>query len=478
MNKTGLVALLFCFPMFADPSVPRLTRIDEGGLCGYAAPSGKVIVQPQYRSCDEFSEGLAFVELDAETKGVIDTSGKLLFRGAYYDHGSFHNGLAPVYKPTQLECVTDDATPNKEIHSDEERKQCPPGHLGASLWRGGNWGYIDAAGKMAIPARFQEASDFHEGLARVGNAFIDSSGQEVIPATSDFAVVSDFSEGIAVVSRYTGDDGSKFGYINKQGAYLVAPVYDYAEKASDGRGLVKTGSKFGYIDSSSGNLTIAPQYDQALSFSEGLAPVRQGEKWGYIDAGAERIFQREDGAKEWHYELDRDGFRLETRNYSNADGVCCEAYPFHYQVKGGTVARIPPVAFRPRNFVGVWANMPWEEAAQFSDARNLPELRAWHEKMQWHHGDPDSKPNISAFGPLGDWSLEAAEACDASDHTWQVELSSSREGGKSVHFIIEQTDEWTFVMRKVGFEGLDGCHEAENPRWKSSMFTEAEWHPF
>jgi len=712
MNKIGLVAVLLSFPMFADP--PRLTRIGEGGLCGYADPSGKVIVPPQYRSCDEFSEGLAFVELDSEA-GVIDASGKLLFRGAYYDHGSFHNGLAPVNMPAQFECVTDDATPNKEIHSDEERKQCPPGHLGASEWLGASWAYIDASGKIAIPTRFRQASDFHEGLARVATeqtaVFIDPSGKEVILATSGLAPVSDFSEGIAVAVRYTNEDGRKYGYIDKQGAWLAAPVYDFAEKASDGRGLVQTDGKFGYIDSSSGNLTIAPQYDEAFSFSDGLAPVRQGEKWGYIDVAgkpviafqfdsagqfhngtatvsrgadaaiidktgapvktkrpslaetfgrlqefrypylpdppvppppegllplltiykqqlrnlaaetlnrlaapkmdakaveeaieedlrrigirgpevpiepcpyglvsvdvlrppeqsellavtfhlnvpsqtdgsfslfhhlrrggwellhsadnhdyreserdirefeppqftpgdehgsflmllfsrngfgptwgnaittelfrfdaafhAERIFQRDDGAKEWVYQLDRDGFRLETHFYSNVEGVCCDAYPFHYWVKDATVTRIAPVAFRPRNFVGVWANMPWEEAAQFSDARNLPPLRAWHEEVQNSH----SPFYVSLVGALGG-AIEAAEACDASRHTWQVELSSSREGGKSLYFVIEQNAPWTFVMKKVGFEALDGCKEAEDPRWKSSMFTEAEWRPY
>jgi hypothetical protein len=709
MNKIGLGAVLFCFPMFAG-----LTRIDDGGLCGYADSSGKVVVAPQYRNCDEFSEGMAFVELDAENTGVIDTSGKLLFRGAYYDHGSFHNGLAPVNMPAQFECVSDGNGPDKEIHSDEERKQCPPGRLGASEALGGNWSYIDGAGRIAIPTKFREASDFHEGLARVnGRAFIDPSGQEVIPATSDFAPASDFSEGIAVVSRFTNEDGIKFGYIDKHGAYLVAPVYDNAEKASDGRALVETGGKFGYIESSNGSLTIAPQYDEALSFSEGLAAVRQGSMWGYIDVAGElaiafqfdsagpfhdgtatvssglglaiidkkgtpvdskgpslaqtfrrlqqfrypylpdaggaeapagllpimtvykqqlrdlaaetlkrftapeidakaieaaiekelerigirgpeapvetrpyglvsvdalqppeqpellavmfdlnlpaqtdglislfhhsrqgwellytadckdcsesgreirefeppvftpgdehgsflmllfshdgfgptwgnrittelfqfdaafhgeRIFQKDDGAKEWHYELDRDGFRLETHNYSSVEGVCCDAYPFHYQVKDGEVRRIHPAAFQPRNFVGVWANMPWEEAAQFSDARHLPELRAWHGKMQWHVGDPDSKPNISSFGPLGGWSLGPAEACDASGRTWQVELSSAQE--ESVFFVVEQKGEWTFVMERAGFEGLDDCKEVEDPHWKSSMFTESEWHPY
>jgi hypothetical protein len=682
-------------------------RIDQGGRCGYADPAGKVIVTPQYRACDEFSEGRAFVELDGETKAVIDTSGKVLFRGAYYDHGNFHNGLAPVFTPEEFECMTEDDEENKQIHSAEERKSCPPGHLGASTK--GTWVYIDASGSTAIPISFEEASDFHEGLARVrtkdGVAFIDPSGKTAIQPGPDIGPLGDFSEGVAVAAQQTDfSSPARYGYIDKHGVFVVQPAFDLALKASDGRGLVKSGGKYGYVDSASGNLVVAPQYEEALSFSEGLAPVREGGRWGYIDVrgalaigfqfdsagefrdgratvsrgastatidrtgtavnarpasllaqtfsrlqefrypylpdvnvstlpeelhpllaqyreqlrgltaqtlqrfhgpvlnardvqaaieeelesagirgpetpvqprpygllsvevirpaeqpellavtfnldlgiqsdgsfslfhqgrsgwelvhkadrsgyfedssdvrrfeepqftrsderGAflmsqvwtdgihptwgnaltaelyrfdaafhgERIFHGEYGAKEWSFVLDPDGFRLETLTYGIEDVGCCEIYPFRYRVKNGAVERVAPVAFSPRQFLGVWGEMPWEEASRWSDPENLAELRGAHDVVGQH----------------GIFSIQPEEFCDAG--TWQVRVCANEDEAcaspsTSTYYAVEQTGPWTFVMKKASHEALSGCRIIEDPRWKTTMFEKPpELRPF
>jgi hypothetical protein len=105
----------------------------------------------------------------------------------------------------------------------------------------GKWGYIDKTGKVIIPAKFNFADEFSEGLARVRI-------------------------------------GDKYGYINRAGQVVVEPKYDFSsnEKGcssfSEGLACIAVGDKLGYIDTS-GNLVIKPQFDGASKFSMGLAQV-------------------------------------------------------------------------------------------------------------------------------------------------------------------------------------------------------------
>src|ERR1700686_2614896 len=77
----------------------------------------------------------------------------------------------------------------------------------------GKYGYMDANCKMVVPARFDEAFDFTEGLAAVRAdgkwGYIDLSGQFAIAPR--FETAMEFSEGLAAV-RING----RWGYINNR----------------------------------------------------------------------------------------------------------------------------------------------------------------------------------------------------------------------------------------------------------------------
>lgn len=187
-------------------------------------------------------------------------------------------------------------------------------------------GYIDTAGRVAIPMEWKSASRFHGGLAIVENdcrqwGFIDKSGREIIaceyedvhPFVEDLAYFEeedgktfgfidrkgnkvipcihrnfstgydefshhDFSCGVALVRN----EQYQFGYIDKQGRTITPIVYTWAEPFREGLGAVRKDKLAGFIDATGASI-IPFIYSRVKSFSNGLAPVKIGEKWGYID---------------------------------------------------------------------------------------------------------------------------------------------------------------------------------------------------
>ena len=109
-----------------------------------------------------------------------------------------------------------------------------------------NWKYgYKKDDVVVIPAIYDDAMDFSEGLAAVklndNYGFIDYSGNEVIPFKYDFAW--DFFKGMARV-----EIEGKWGYIDRIGNEVVPIKYDYADYFSEGLSIVKLQDKWGYID--------------------------------------------------------------------------------------------------------------------------------------------------------------------------------------------------------------------------------------
>lgn len=173
----------------------------------------------------------------------------------------------------------------------------------------GKWGYIDEKGEIAIPPRYYIAARFSEGLAAVSLdgmfGFIDKSGRTVIPFRYPMAL--DFSEGLAGVSVYVrktrnglivnesgkwhvGEDEA-MGYIDRGGNFVIGPTLKYVNLGSFKEGYAAVGVvgdekdsiKYGFIDRS-GKLVIEPRFDKVLlGFMRGAAMVEYGGKIWFLD---------------------------------------------------------------------------------------------------------------------------------------------------------------------------------------------------
>lgn len=155
----------------------------------------------------------------------------------------------------------------------------------------GRFGYKDSSGTIKIQAQFYgvKGCGFSEGLTAVqfekskltveglvyGKwGFIDAMANTIIPAQYDSA--ENFHNGIAMVSQ-----NGKWGFIDKNGDWVIKPKYDSGRVPDDSPWyIVEESGKFGFLKNSSHIIPL--KYDDVGFFKYGYAPVKNNGKWGYI----------------------------------------------------------------------------------------------------------------------------------------------------------------------------------------------------
>ena len=148
----------------------------------------------------------------------------------------------------------------------------------------GKYGYKHK-GRVVIPAKYDDAWYFSEGLALVkinGKwGFIDKTGAMVIPAKYD--VACPFIEGLASVKI-----NGKWGSIDKTDTMVIPAKYDGAGSFSEGLAAVYIAGKYGFIDKS-GTIVIPAKYDDAWYFSNGKALVKLNGRKFFIDRNGNEV---------------------------------------------------------------------------------------------------------------------------------------------------------------------------------------------
>lgn len=174
--------------------------------------------------------------------------------------------------------------------------------------------YIDINGNKMIPALFDEAYPFEDGLALVENNnkcyYVNLEGKTVLePEFEDFG---SFSEGLAWFRK----DG-KYGYMDKEGKIVIPPVHETMDSFRDGVAFsnpklmklidkqgnpvepsehwllsqaedetitwlpFKQDELFGFRDENY-NVVIAPQFEDADYVIDGISRVKKKGLYGYL----------------------------------------------------------------------------------------------------------------------------------------------------------------------------------------------------
>lgn len=224
---------------------------------GYINKAGTLVIPQNYNEAYDFYEDLACVKI-GEKYGFIDKTGKLVIAAMYDAPSYFKDGIAIV----ELNKMSFAIDKNNHHIIEKGLQGLSPFFEGlARFEENDKIGFIDLKGNVKIKATLEFGSEqstrlmyFSEGLCRFedgssapkdkyGNfhgkfGYINKDGKVIIPAQYDYA--GPFKNGIAIVSQ-----SGNYGYINRSGKFLIPPIFANAGYFIDGVARVSGGTTFG-----------------------------------------------------------------------------------------------------------------------------------------------------------------------------------------------------------------------------------------
>jgi hypothetical protein len=226
-------------------------------LFGFIDTSGRIVVEPIYRSSLRFQEGLAGISVQPGGWGYVDAAGRVVIDFKFAEVTPFSGGVATV--------------------KDRASKK---------------WSVIDKLGRPLRPFDLIWASPFKDGFAIArGENGIGLMGPDGVPRFQlPFRGVEAPSEGLAQVEA----DNLLRGYVDVNGNVRIPVQYRHTTRFSEGRAAVSNDrcmNNWGYIDTT-GALVIPMRFNRACEFVDGLALVQLEGEWCYIDPSG-RIVARD-----------------------------------------------------------------------------------------------------------------------------------------------------------------------------------------
>lgn len=207
--------------------------------CGFIDVSGHICVEPRFSHVEDYSEGLAKVELDNRA-GFIDHDDRLVIPPFVESREWIDNNLgcfAEGYAPFRVN---------------------------------GAWGFVDISGQPVIEPAYNEAFGFCNGRARVRKqldwGYVDTSGR----FERDPIARLSFNDGLACDTN-----GFSLGYRDHSGNWVITPEYDEALPFACGRALVRRRSETLVIDLTGRTVFVVEAsrgVRLASYYSEGVLP--------------------------------------------------------------------------------------------------------------------------------------------------------------------------------------------------------------
>jgi hypothetical protein len=264
----------------APALLPASVNTTSGQLWGYVDGGGKLRLPAVYDYAESFqSNGLAVVSKDGKN-GIINTRGQFVVEPRFDSIGPFSEGRAVVSDSKGAYVIDEQGrrvTPPDKVYSYIQAYS--EGRALFYLMGQGEstaCGYLDREGGEAIPASFMEGTDFQNGKAvvKVKNGLYRLIGLKGEALTElPYAFVGPLSEG---VMAYQAAEGGKYGFVNEQGAAVIAPAFTGAQPFQEGHAVVNTaedyGANYGLINTS-GKFTIPAGYADIRLLGQGRAAL-------------------------------------------------------------------------------------------------------------------------------------------------------------------------------------------------------------
>lgn len=165
------------------------------------------------------------------------------------------------------------------------------------------YAYVDAAGNVRIAPRFDVAGPLREGLAAALDAsdysyvYVDRAGAVAVRPQDRCVFALPFTQGLAAAMldvpralALAAPARRSFGYLDRRGAWAIAPRFDQAGSFRHGIARVQLQDRFGFIDAR-GEPVIAIDLTWASECVDGVAlGIRGGRCHAF----------RADGSVFWH----------------------------------------------------------------------------------------------------------------------------------------------------------------------------------
>ncbi len=335
---------------------------------GYLSTDGEVALSGKWDDCNDFSEGLAAVNVQGKW-GYIRTDGSYLYEPQYRAAWSMQDGMARVLQMDGNYAIVD-AAGGVIVQLGTDMPAHPSDDM-IRMTHDGTTYYVDMQGNRQVQANYSTGTDFQEGAAIVSRqsiyGLIDKQGEEILPITYDriryagsgyyrlyknkaeqlyhhpsgkmstigaqrFSNVQDGqiaarTDGVWELYTLAGDkvaswpealDARAAGagrwhvqfprgvrLADSSGKYLSDQLYTMINPYSEGLAGAAVGEDWGYVDLD-GQWRVRPQYPILWDYSEGLARAIGPQGIQYIDPrGAVRFRTQYFEARDFHDGLAR-----------------------------------------------------------------------------------------------------------------------------------------------------------------------------
>lgn len=233
----------------------------------------------------EKNSELIIVKLN-ESYGIMNLSGQMIVK-PIYEYCEVLNRLIIVVDKNNKSCLlSKDGLPMLDGLEFDKLKASENGIIVSYL--DGEIGLINRIGaKLTDLESYSYVGVFKEGLARVKNekgkyGFIDEKGN--VKINLDYHKVLDFSNGLVQVQRNHRD--RTWGYLDKNGTFMIDPLYDETKPFTDGCGIVRINEHWGIVGTNRDKPEIIPIIYKAIQ------PVKDGRFKVQHENGLWAIFDK------------------------------------------------------------------------------------------------------------------------------------------------------------------------------------------
>jgi hypothetical protein len=253
-----------------------LAAVMVDGKWGYIDRNGKMAIAPRFAEAEAFRSGRAVVRVGAgwaRNSGLIDATGKFIVEPKYEQIGRIGDRFwsasitDPTYRGSGEPLVLSrlvDAEGHMVSNQSYNAFGAPVDGL-ISVCRNNRCGFIDIHGKLAIPLKYKRADDFQEGLAAVtadGNryGFVNRDGKLVLAQRYDSLGPhhEQFGAGPFVNGLAPAGCNGNWGFIDKDGAWAIPPIYPFAQSFENGFASVEIKTGTGHLRPDGSAIDFSP----------------------------------------------------------------------------------------------------------------------------------------------------------------------------------------------------------------------------